>query len=384
MNTIYLDNAASTWPKPSGVKQAMMTCLDEFAANPGRGGHQLAMRASKALYYTRTKLAQLFHISNPNDLIFTSNATSALNQGIKGVLRPKEHVITTTLEHNSVRRPLEYLKSTQGIEISYVSPGMDLLFNISDFEKEIKHNTSLIIVTHASNLVGALVPIKEIGDLCKRYDIPFMVDASQTAGVFPIDVQEMNIQLLAFPGHKGLYGPQGTGGLYIDPKLDLEPLLHGGTGSHSEWIEQPTTRPDRYESGTSNTVGIAGLGAGVEFVLETGLDKIRQKEMSLTVELLSRLEGMNAIKLYGQSKCIERSAVVAFTIDGLDASEAAYILDRQYQIAVRAGYHCTPLGHETMGTLNEGAIRASFGFFNEMTDVDALERAVREIVMQIG
>ena len=259
-----------------------------------------------------------------------------------------------------------------------------IFFLIFRFEKEIKHNTSLIIVTHASNLMGALVPIKEIGDLCKRYDIPFMVDASQTAGVFPIDVQEMNIQLLAFPGHKGLYGPQGTGGLYIDPKLDLEPLLHGGTGSHSEWIEQPTTRPDRYESGTANTVGIAGLGAGVEFVLETGLDEIRQKEMSLTVELLSRLEGMNGIKLYGQSKCIERSAVVAFTIDGLDTSEAAYILDRQYQIAVRAGYHCTPLGHETMGTLNEGAIRASFGFFNEMADVDALERAVREIVMQIG
>jgi len=384
MKTIYLDNAASTWPKPPQVKQAMVECLDEYAANPGRGGHQLAMRASKALYFTRSKLAQLFNVSNPNDIVFTSNATSALNQGIKGLLRPKDHVITTTLEHNSVRRPLEYLKSTKEIEISYVAPRKDFSFDITDFEKQIKSNTALIVVTHSSNLTGTLVPIKEIGSICKKYHIPFMVDASQTAGVFPIDVQSMNIQLLAFPGHKGLYGPQGTGGLYIDPQLELEPLYHGGTGSHSEWIEQPSTRPDRYESGTANTVGIAGLGAGVNFILETGLETIREKEMLLTTELLERLEGISGVNLYGQVKDIERSAVVAFNIKGLDASEAAFILDKQYQIAVRAGYHCTPLGHETMGTMNEGAIRASFGYFNEMSDVDALEIAVREIVKQVG
>lgn len=384
MKTIYLDNAASSWPKPPQVKEAMMQCLDEYAANPGRGGHRLALRASKALYYTRMKLAQLFNISNPNDIVFTSNATGALNLGIKGILRPKDHVITTTLEHNSVRRPLEYLKSTQEIEISYISPRDDFSFDIADFEKQIKANTALVVVTHASNLTGTLVPIEDLGFLCNKYNIPFMVDASQTAGIFPIDVQNMNIQLLAFPGHKGLYGPQGTGGLYIDSKVELEPLMHGGTGSQSEWIEQPSTRPDRYESGTANTVGIVGLGAGVDYILKIGLENIREKEMALTAELMKRLGKIRGVKLYGSSTNEERSAVVAFNIEGLDASEVAFILDKQYQIAVRAGYHCTPLGHETMGTMDAGAIRASFGFFNEMADVDALEMAVREIVDQVG
>lgn len=383
MRLIYLDNAASTWPKPPEVKEIMVECLEQYGANPGRGGHQMAMKASKVLFYTRVKLAKLFNVSNPNDIIFTSNATSALNQGIKGWLKSGNHVITTTLEHNSVRRPLEYLRQKDGVEISYVKPREDYTFAMEDFEKEFNQQTSLVIVNHASNLVGTIVPIKELGELCRKYKVPFMVDASQSAGVFPIDVQAMNIQLLAFPGHKGLYGPQGTGGLYIDPKMDLEPLLHGGTGSHSESLEQPTTRPDRYESGTANTVGIAGLGVGVDFVLKTGVDQIREKEMKLTYKLIEGLEKLEGVQVYGQDKNIERAAVVAFSIEGLDASESAYILDQQYGIAVRAGYHCTPLGHETIGTMNQGAIRASFSYFNEMEDVEALILAVQEITDQL-
>jgi cysteine desulfurase family protein len=383
VDVVYLDNAASSWPKPTGVKQAMVEAIDEYGANPGRGGHQLAMKASKVIFHTRAKLAKLFRIQNPNDIIFTANATAALNQGIKGWVKPGQHVITTTLEHNSVRRPLEYLKRTSGVGISYVRPREGYVFDIHDFEKEINEKTTLVVVTHASNLIGSITPILEIGYLCEKYKIPFMVDASQSAGVLPIDVQEMNISMLAFPGHKGLYGPQGTGGLFIHPDLDLEPLQHGGTGSHSESIDQPTTRPDRYESGTLNTVGIAGLGAGVDFVLKTGVERIREKERLLTAWLIERLEKIQGVTVYGQPKEMERAAVIAFSIEGMDASESAFILDQHYGIAVRSGYHCTPLGHKTVGTLDHGAIRASFGYFNEVSDVDALVTAVEEISNEI-
>ncbi|MEW9671671.1 aminotransferase class V-fold PLP-dependent enzyme [Ammoniphilus sp. 3BR4] len=384
MQITYLDNAASTWPKPSSVKEAMNECLDHYAANPGRGGHQLALKASKALFFTRVKLAQLFRISNPNDIAFALNATAALNLGIRGLLKSGDHVITSSLEHNSVRRPLELLREILGVEISYVKPNEDFCFDLTSFEKEFKPNTRLVVVSHASNLIGVLTPIEEIGQLCNKHQVTFMVDASQSAGVFPIDVEKLNIHLLAFPGHKGLYGPQGTGGLYIHPDLDLDPLLVGGTGSHSESIEQPVTRPDRYESGTQNTVGLAGLGAGVDFVLKTGLEKIREKEFQLTYELLARLENIKGVTVYGPKKEIERAAVVAFSIEGLDASEVAFILDQEYGIAVRSGYHCTPLGHETIGTLNQGVVRASFGFFNTIDDVDLLVKAIREICEKLG
>ncbi|WP_134702321.1 aminotransferase class V-fold PLP-dependent enzyme [Ammoniphilus sp. YIM 78166] len=384
MKITYLDNAASTWPKPPGVKEAMVECLDEYAANPGRGGHRLGLRASKAIFHTRVKLAKLFQISNPNDIAFTSNATSAINLGIRGLVKSGDHVITTTMEHNSVRRPLEYLKKTQGIEISYVRPREQLQFNLEDFEREFRRTTRLVVVSHASNLVGSLAPIEQIGALCKKHQVVFMVDASQTAGVFPIDVERMNIQLLAFPGHKGLYGPQGTGGLYIHPQLDLEPMMVGGTGSHSEAIEQPLTRPDRYESGTLNTVGIVGLGAGVDFVLKTGIEQIRTKEARLTYDLIRRLEEVKGVTLYGPNKEVERAAVISFSIEGLDASEVAYILDQEYGIAVRSGYHCTPLGHETVGTINQGSVRVGFGYFNTEEDVDVLVHAIVDICQKIS
>ncbi|MBN6187289.1 aminotransferase class V-fold PLP-dependent enzyme [Aneurinibacillus sp. BA2021] len=378
MRTIYLDNAASTWPKPKTVSEAVAACIDGYAANPGRGGHKLSMKASKIIYQARVKAARLFHVKNPNDIIFTSNATHALNQAIKGFVKPGAHVITTSLEHNSVRRPLEFLRKEAGVDVTYIKPA-DHRFSLEAIRSAIRTNTSLIVVSHASNLLGTIAPVQEIGRLAHEKGIAYLVDASQSAGILPLNVEDMYIDMLAFPGHKGLYGPQGTGGLYIHPEIDLIPLLHGGTGSHSEAIDQPTTRPDRYESGTLNTPGIAGLAAGLDFVLETGIDVIREKEWKLTRLLLERLEEMEGVHVFGPDKDVERVGVIPFMIDGIDASELAYILDQEYGIAVRAGFHCTPLAHETAGTSETGAVRVSFGYFNDEEDIEALIKALAEI-----
>ncbi|AMA71465.1 MULTISPECIES: aminotransferase class V-fold PLP-dependent enzyme [Aneurinibacillus] len=375
---IYLDNAASTWPKPKEVSQAVAECIEEYAANPGRGGHKLSMKASKTVYQARVKLAKLFNIKNPNDIFFTLNATQALNQAIKGFIRQGDHVVTTSLEHNSVRRPLEFLRKEVGVEITYIKPE-NYMFSLETIRAAIRENTKLIVVSHASNLLGTIAPVKEIGRIAREAGVRYLVDASQTAGILPIDVEDMYIDMLAFPGHKGLYGPQGTGGLYVHSSIALTPLLHGGTGSHSEDIDQPMTRPDRYESGTLNTPGIAGLAAGVEFVLQTGIESIRRKEWWLTRLLLEKLEDMEGVTVFGPDKDTERVGVVPFMLEGVDASELAYILDQEYNIAVRAGFHCTPLAHETVGTLTTGAVRASFGYFNKQEDVEALVVALREI-----
>ncbi|WP_047153314.1 aminotransferase class V-fold PLP-dependent enzyme [Aneurinibacillus tyrosinisolvens] len=378
MRINYLDNAASSWPKPPEVSQAVARCIEEYGANPGRGGHVLSMRASKTVYQARVKLARLFNVKNPNDIFFTTNATMALNQAIKGFLKPGDHVITTSLEHNSVRRPLEFLKKNVGVQITYIKPEQHT-FPQASIQEAIQERTKLIVVSHGSNLLGTIAPVAEIGEMARKHNIAFLVDAAQTAGILPIDVEKMNIHMLAFPGHKGLYGPQGTGGLYVHPSIDLIPLLHGGTGSHSEDIDQPATRPDRYESGTVNTPGIAGLSAGLDFILETGLERIREKEWMLTKHALQKLKEIEGITVYGPGIDTERLAVIPFTMKGIDASELAYILDREYSIAVRAGFHCTPLAHETVGTKETGAVRISFGYFNEIEDINKLLAALVEI-----
>ena len=383
-HTIYLDNAASTWPKPPEVIRAMSECVEEYGANPGRGGHKLSMKASKAVYGTRVKLAQLFGIRNPNDIFFMVNATQALNQAIKGFCKPGMHIITTSLEHNSVRRPLEFMKREHGVEITYVKPDVDHSVSLEAIKEAIRPETALIVVTHGSNLLGTIAPIAEIGRLAREHHITYLVDAAQTAGVLPIHVEEMKIDMLAFPGHKGLYGPQGTGGLYVRSDISLVPLLHGGTGGQSELADQPETRPDRYESGTLNTPGIAGLGAGVEFVLQTGVDTIREKEWKLTQLALEKLEQIQGVHVYGPERHTERLAVIPLTMDGVEASELAYILDQQYNIAVRAGFHCTPLAHETVGTSETGAVRISFGYFNNEEDVQTLIVALKEIQEAFG
>lgn len=379
MAIIYLDNAASTWPKPPGVKEKMAEVIEDFAANPGRGGHALAMKASKTVFRTRVQLSRLFGIQNPNNLFFYLNATQALNQAIKGFLKEGDHVISSSVEHNSVRRPLEYMSKTKQVEVTYVEPRGDQLFHLEDFVQAIRPNTRLVAISHASNLTGVILPVTELGEMAKQHGITFLVDASQTAGVLPIHVEEMKIDMLAFPGHKGLYGPQGTGGLYVHGDIDLEPLIHGGTGSQSEAIEQPTTRPDRYESGTVNTVGLAGLLEGVSYVMEKGVEEICQHEWELVKKTIVGLEKIAGVTVYGPGMETKRVGVVSFNIQGVDASEVSFILDQQYGIATRAGYHCTPLGHQTAGTEQTGAVRASYGIFNTEKDVEILIEAVGEI-----
>lgn len=374
---IYLDNAASSWPKPPEVNESMMRVLRDYGANPGRSGHEMAVQAGAIIYETRKRLAQLFGVHNPDDIAFTQNATEALNLGLKGFLQPGDHVITTSFEHNSVRRPLEYLRK-QGVEITYLHPGTDVPLP-TEVAAAIKPNTKLLVVTHASNLTGIVFPIAEYGRVAAKHNIKFMVDASQTAGYLPIDVQEIGIDMLAFTGHKSLYGPQGTGGLYIHPEIDLTPLLHGGTGGYSELIDQPPVRPDRYESGTRNTVGIAGLGAGVQFVQTIGLDAVRAHEAKLTDLLTEGLAELSSVQLFIPKKVVARCPIVSFSVAGFAASEVGYILDQHYQIAVRAGLHCSPLAHESLGTAEEGLVRASIGYFNTVEDVKKLINAVKDM-----
>jgi cysteine desulfurase family protein len=376
----YFDNAASSWPKPNQVIEAMTICMQEYAANPGRGSHQMAVKASRVLFETRKNIAKLFAISNPNDICFTSNTTEALNLAIKGFLKSGDHVISTSIEHNSVRRPLEYMRESNNIEITYVLANAAGHINVDEIRNAIRSNTRLVVCSHSSNLMGTIVPVADIAQVCVEKKIRLLVDAAQTAGTLPIDVNKMGISMLAFPGHKGLLGPQGTGGLYIHPDVDLEPLLHGGTGSQSEAIGQPTVRPDRYESGTLNTVGIAGLNEGVKVVLEETPALIHQKEWALTQKLMIGLQEITGIQLLGPQLGEDKTGIVSFLFKQVDASELAFIMDQSFQIAVRSGFHCTPLAHQTAGTTETGAVRASVGFYTIEAEVEHFIRTVKEII----
>lgn len=381
---IYLDHAATSWPKPPEVLDAVIKAMRNDAANPGRGSHAMAVRASRILFETRKQLAKLFNIKNPNDISFTSNTTMSLNMAIKGYLKQGDHVIATSVEHNSVRRPLHYLEQSMGLEVSYIEADVTGKIKVEAIEKAVQANTVMIIVNHSSNLLGTILPVAEIGVLARRYGVKLLVDAAQSAGILPIDVEAMGIHLLAFPGHKGLLGPQGTGGLYIAPELELEPLLHGGTGSQSETPYQPLVRPDRYEAGTQNTAGLAGLLAGVKCVLNETVEKIHTKEWELSQSLMENLSDLSSVRLLGPELGEARTGIVSFTVEGIDPSELSFILDQHYQIAVRAGFHCTPLAHACAGTSSTGAVRASVGVYTTKDDVDALAYALKEITKQYG
>ena len=376
---IYLDHAATSWPKPPEVIDAVVRAMEQDAANPGRGSHQMAVRASRVLFDTRKGLAKLFHVHNPNDIAFALNTTMALNMAIMGLVQPGDHVIATAAEHNSVRRPLEYLKRTSSVEVTYVELNASGEMDVRQVEQAIQPNTKLVVVNHSSNLLGSIIDIAAIGEITRRKGVKLLVDAAQTAGLIDIDVEAMGIDMLAFPGHKGLLGPQGTGGLYIHPNLELTPLLHGGTGSQSESAEQPTVRPDRYEAGTQNTPGIAGLKAGIQYVLHETVQKIHTREWMLTQRLMEGLSAVNGVRILGPELGRSRTGLVSFIIDGADPSETSFILDQHYKIAVRSGFHCTPLAHGTAGTLETGAVRASVGCYTTESEVDTLIDAVKEI-----
>ncbi|MFC4812624.1 aminotransferase class V-fold PLP-dependent enzyme [Paenibacillus sp. GCM10023250] len=376
---VYLDHAATSWPKPPAVMAAVKEAMERDSANPGRGSHAMAVRASRVLFDARKALAKLFAVKNPNDIAFALNTTMALNTAIKGFVKPGDHVIATAVEHNSVRRPLEYLKKLGMIEVSYVEPGAEGQLDAKEVERAIRPNTRLAVVNHSSNLLGSILPVGDIGAITRKHGVKLLVDAAQTAGLLEIDVEAMGIDMLAFPGHKGLLGPQGTGGLYIHPEIELEPLMHGGTGSQSESIEQPAVRPDRYEAGTQNTAGIAGLQAGVHHVLHETVRNIHTKETALTHQMMEGLLTVGGVRLLGPGLGKPRTGIVSFVLEGADPSEIGFILDQHYDIAVRTGFHCTPLAHGTAGTLDTGAIRASVGCFTTSEEVEAFIEAVNEI-----
>lgn len=378
--TTYFDNAATTWPKPSATLQAMAAYTAEIGGSPGRSGHRLSIAAGRIVLETREALAELFHIEDALRIVFAKNATEALNIVLLGLLNPGDHVVTSSVEHNSVMRPLRHLEK-QGVTMTIVPCDDQGFLSPQDVRAALNERTRLICLTHASNVTGAVQPIAQIGRIAKEQEVLFCVDAAQSAGVLPIDVAEASIDLLVFSGHKSLFGPQGTGGLYIREGLedDIKPLMFGGTGSRSEYDVQPDFLPDKYESGTTNTVGIAGLGAGVRFVLTVGSDKIRQREASLTKRFLDGMAGLRRVRIYGPSGDMERTAIVSFTIDGVSPSEAAMVLDEKYAILCRPGLHCAPAAHRTIGTFPQGTIRFSFGYFNNEEEIDRAIEAVTAI-----
>lgn len=375
---IYFDNAATSFPKPEIVYDTIMDVMMNYGANPGRSGHRLALEVSRGIYDTRYKLSRLFNIKNPLDIIFTFNCTESLNIGIKGALKSGDHVITTSMEHNSVLRPIKFLEKT-GVANTIVQGDKEGRVDPEDIEKSIRAETKMIVTTHMSNLTGTILDIKKIGKIAKKNNIIYLVDAAQSAGVYPIDVEEMNIDILAFPGHKGLLGPQGTGGLYIREGIDIRESFQGGTGSISDSQEQPDTMPDKFESGTPNGPGIIGLGKGIEYILEVGMNNIREKELSLTKRFIKGIQNIKDIKIYGPINTEEHGPVVALNLGDMDSSELAYILNEEYNIAVRPGLHCAPLGHKTIGTFHQGSVRFSFGYENTEEEIDLGINALKEI-----
>ncbi|HDR5039328.1 TPA: aminotransferase class V-fold PLP-dependent enzyme [Bacillus anthracis] len=379
---IYLDNAATSYPKPEEVYEAVLHHMKHAGANPGRSGHQLALEAGRGIFGTRELIASLFNIDNPMQIIFTSNATEALNLALKGVLKKGDHVITSSMEHNSVLRPIKALEDI-GVENTIIKCDSDGSLSPEDIKHAIKNNTKMVVLTNASNVTGTIMPIKEVGKITKEAGILFLVDGAQTAGIYDIDVKQMNIDLLALPGHKGLMGPQGTGILYIMEGIDVMHFKEGGTGSKSEELTQPEMLPDRYESGTPNAPGIVGLGAGIEFILKESLDKIRNHEKQLTHYFIEELKKIEMVKIYGPKDAEKQGAVISINIGDEDSSEIAFILDKVFNIAVRSGLHCAPMAHKTIGSFEQGTVRFSIGYFNTKEDIDKAIEAIKNICEQI-
>ncbi len=378
---IYFDNSATSWPKPPGVKAAMAGFLDEIGANPGRSGHSRSIEAARTLYDAREALAGLFNVRDPLRIVFTLNATDALNLALKGLLRPGDHVITSSVEHNSVMRPLRNLERS-GVEVTIVPCSEKGSLDPFDLEKQIRPRTRLVVLSHASNVVGTLLPIREVGQITRRSGLFFLVDAAQTAGVYPIDAERDGIDLLAFTGHKSLYGPQGTGGLVIGERVrekEMIPLRQGGTGSRSEFEDQPEFLPDRFESGTPNGVGIAGLLAGLQFIKEKGIENLRRQETELIKRLADGLRKVAGVRLYGPENGEDRIAAISFTMEGFSPSEIALRLDREFGVLCRPGLHCSPSAHRTIRTFPEGTVRFSLGAFNTPEEIEAALHAISVI-----
>jgi cysteine desulfurase family protein len=380
---IYLDNAATTWPKPERVYETVLDAMRSKGGNPGRSAHKTSAAAGKVLAQARLSLAKLLGARDPDRIVFTHNATDALNLAIGGALSPGDHALISSMEHNSVTRPLEHL-TRRGV--TYTRVPMDPAAGVDpqDVEKALRPDTKLVVLTHASNVTGTVNPLGAVGALCRERGVLFLVDAAQAAGSLPIDVEAMSIDMLAFPGHKGLLGPTGTGGLYLAESAKVEPARYGGTGVFSESPLQPDELPYRYESGTQNFHGLAGLDAGVRFIMDETREAIHAHELHLTDALIGGLSEIPRVTVYGPPPGAERASVVSFNIEGVNCAEAAMALDASFDIAVRAGLHCAPDAHRTLGTFEQGGtIRVSPGYFNTEDDIARCVEGVAEIAHEV-
>lgn len=380
--SIYLDNAATSFPKPETVYHAVMHAMREIGASPGRGGHRRSLEAGRLLFQARETIATLFCIPDSSRVIFTHSATESLNMALRGVLMPGDHVITSSMEHNSLLRPL-YLLRRQGVELTVVTAGSDGLIDPGDVSRALRPNTRMIAVGHISNVSGTIQDVRHLASIAREAGALFLLDAAQSAGSEPIDAAGCGIDLLAAPGHKGLFAPQGTGFLYAAPTVPLKPLLAGGTGSGSSAEEQPDALPEGFEAGTHNVPGIAGLKAGAEFVLAEGVAAIGEKERLLTRMAAERLAEIPGITIYGPSDPALRGNVLSFTLAGVDPAALAFMLDQEFDIAVRAGLHCAPQAHRTIGAFPGGALRISPGWFNTREEIAIFCDAVIECLSRL-
>ncbi len=381
---IYFDNAATSWPKPPGVAGAMVHFLEEVGANPGRSGHCASVEAARIVFSARQAAADLFNAADPLRVVFCANITEALNLVLFGLLRPGDHVITSSMEHNSMMRPLRYLAG-QGVELSVLPCSPEGQLSPQQIEEAIRPNTVLLALNHASNVAGTMLPIPQVGEIARRHDLLLLVDTAQTAGALPIDMQAEHIDLLAFTGHKSLYGPMGTGGLVIGKRVDPDrmlPLKRGGTGSRSEKEEQPDFLPDKYESGTPNAVGLAGLAASLEWLAQRGVASLRAHEVGLAQLLIDGLTGLPGVRVYGTGDAELQTATISFNIDGLEPSDVGLRLDQDESILCRVGLHCAPAAHKTLGTFPVGTVRFGLGVFNTASEVEAAVEAVARLAGQ--
>ena len=376
---LYLDNAATSFPKPEVVYRELQDYLRRDGANPGRGGHQWAVRVEKTLDDTRSLLARFFGMDDYRRVIFTLNGTDSLNMAIKGVVRPGDHVVTSLLEHNSVSRPLKQLESDGSITLTQLPFSQEGFVDPDDFRRALTSRTRLVVLLHASNVLGTLQPIAEVGRICRRHEALFLVDAAQTAGIVPIDMQAMQIDLLAFPGHKALFGPPGMGVLLVGQRVQPAPWREGGTGFDSEDPVQPRQLPYLLEGGTPNTLGVAALRAGLRFVTGEGLDRIRGHEQRLLTRLIESLRDNPKIRLYGSLDLSRRVGSLTLNREGYTASEVGMILDNAFEIAVRPGLHCAPYLHRELGTAPEGAVRISPGYFNTEEEIERCLSALEQL-----
>ncbi|MGL4628235.1 MAG: aminotransferase class V-fold PLP-dependent enzyme [Cetobacterium sp.] len=375
MKTYYFDNSATSFPKPESVYSSVEIAIREYNANPGRAGHRKALEVARKIYEVREKVANFFGVKNSLNVAFTANATESLNFAIKGAIQKGSHVITTNFEHNSSLRPLYYMRDEKEVKLTFIDTYLDL-------EKSITSETKAVVINHISNVNGTVQDIRKIGDICRRNGLLFILDASQSAGYIDIDMERDNVDILCITGHKSLFGIQGIGAIALREGIKIDPILEGGTGSFSKLQRQPKEMPEMLEAGTLNTPGILSLGAGIEFIQKIGIEKIKEHEDKLVSKFLKGLEQLDKIKVY-KSFTENQAPVISINIEGVDSGDFSSILDEEFGILVRPGYHCAPLAHKAIGTYETGTVRFSFGFFNTEDEIDYLLQSLKNIALQI-